>query len=145
MTTVVNLLDQNRLVVLTGVGGIGKTTLSIEVGHQVLDTFPDGTWFVELAPIADPVLVAQTTATAIGLRENSNQSILETLLNDLREKRSLLILDNCEHLIHSTTEFSESILKNCPQAKILASSRENVRHTSRSALHGSSTFPSSNI
>lgn len=124
MADIPDLLSQNRLVTLTGVGGIGKTTLAIQVGHKILDTFPDGIWLVELAPIADPNLVAQTIAYTLGLWISSNRPILEMLLDFLREKECLIIIDNCEHIIQAVVQFARVSSQTCPQLKILATSRE---------------------
>jgi predicted ATPase len=119
-----HLIASHRLVMLTGVGGIGKTTLSIQVGHAVLETFPDGVWLVELASVIDETVVPQTVLYALGLREASERPLLAVLLEFLREKEGLLILDNCEHLIQATAQFVQSALQACPKLKILANSRE---------------------
>jgi non-specific serine/threonine protein kinase len=109
---------------LTGVGGIGKTNLCLQVGQQMLDTFPDGVWFVALAPLADPALVGQTAAHTLGLRAASDTPILEVLLTYLAAKSCLLILDNCEHVIAAAAQFAQTVLHTCHHVKILASSRE---------------------
>ena len=124
MDVVVDLLSENRLVTLIAVGGIGKTTLSIQVGHQLIDSYADGVWLVELAPVLDPALLPQAVAFALGLKESADHSISEVLNNHLRNRNCLIILDNCEHLIDAARHFSESILQTCPEVKILASSRE---------------------
>ena len=136
---ITNLVMQNRLVMLTGVGGIGKTNLCLQVGQGLLETFPDGVWLIELAPIADPALVTKTTANTLGLRESSeqaispvirerqessNRSILQILLDFLRDKNCLLILDNCEHVIDSAAQLVKDLLQACADVKVLASSRE---------------------
>lgn len=124
MEEIAGLVARYRQVTLTGVGGIGKTTLSIQVGHKLLDTFTDGIWLVELAPIVNPGLVPQTIAYTLGLWVSSNRPILDVLLDFLREKKCLIILDNCEHLIQATAQFTRVSLQACPQLKILATSRE---------------------
>ena len=124
ITTITDLIDQNRLIMLTGVGGIGKTNLCLEVGRLIFKTFPDGVWLVELAPITDPALVPQTAAHTLGVRVTSDRPVFEVLLEFLSKKSCLLILDNCEHVIDSAAHFVETVLQACPHIKILASSRE---------------------
>ncbi|MCB8946938.1 MAG: tetratricopeptide repeat protein [Ardenticatenaceae bacterium] len=119
-----NLITHNRLVMLTGIGGIGKTTLSIQVGHRLRAAFPDGVWLIELAPVSNPSYVAETTAYTLGLRDSGDRPVFESLLSYLQQKSGLLILDNCEHLIHATAQFVETLLHACPKIKILATSRE---------------------
>ena len=93
------LLPSTRLLTLTGAGGCGKTRLALEVARQVLDGFPDGVWLADLAPLAEPALVAQTVASVLDVRQAPNRSLLETLSDQLRNRRMLLVLDNCEHVI----------------------------------------------
>lgn len=124
MAEVRRRMTWHRLVTLTGPGGTGKTRLSLQVAAELLDVFPHGVWFVELAPIADPALVPQTVATTLGLREEGGRPILTTLTDDLRAKTLLLILDNCEHLVEACAQLAETLLLACPNLRILASSRE---------------------
>jgi predicted ATPase/DNA-binding XRE family transcriptional regulator len=121
---VVSLISKHRLVTLTGSGGIGKTRLSIKVGEQIIDNYTSGIWLVELAPILDPVLVPRTTAIAIGLRDEPKRPIIDMLSDFLREKNILIILDNCEQLLDSCVQLADTLLKRCPDLKILATSRE---------------------
>ncbi|MEZ4767400.1 MAG: AAA family ATPase [Caldilineales bacterium] len=88
-----------RLLTLTGPGGTGKTRLSLQAAADLLDQFPDGVWFVELAPVSDPALVAQTIASALRLREAAGRPLDAMLADYLRDQHLLLVLDNCEHLI----------------------------------------------
>ncbi len=118
------LLASVRLVTLTGSGGAGKTRLSLQVAAEVIDEFTHGVWLVELAPLADPALLAQAITAALKLREDNQRTSLEVLVDYLRTKNTLLILDNCEHLIEACARLSESLLRACPKLKILASSRE---------------------
>src|SRR5579859_642718 len=113
-----------RLVTLTGPGGTGKTRLALEAAVGLLAAFPDGVWWVELAPLTDPALIAQTVAAVLGVREEPDRPILATLTDHLRRKRALLIIDNCEHIIQACARFCEAVLRACPQVGLLASSRE---------------------
>src|SRR5262245_53071400 len=98
------LLGETRLLTLTGAGGCGKTRLAIEVGAAVLHAHPDGVWFVDLAPVAEPALVPQTVAVALEVREEPGRSIRDTLLEHVRARRLLLLLDNCEHLLEACAQ-----------------------------------------
>jgi predicted ATPase/DNA-binding CsgD family transcriptional regulator len=118
------LLGSSRLVTLTGAGGVGKTRLALAVAWQGLDDFADGLWLVELAPVGDPDVIPGTIATLFGVQADQNRSLRTALLDYLREKQLLLILDNCEHLINACAEMAETILQACPQVRLLASSRE---------------------
>ena len=117
-------LESHRLVTLTGPGGIGKTRLSVQVAAHLLETFPDGVWFVELAPLADPDLIPQTIHTTLGLVEHPGKNIQQILIDYLREKKVLLILDNCEHLVEACPQLTYTLLSHSSSLKILASSRE---------------------
>lgn len=117
-------LQSARLITLTGAGGSGKTRLSLQVAGELLEHFPDGVWLVELAPLAEPELVPQTIASVMGLREQAGENTQDTLVNYLRDKDLLLVLDNCEHLIDACAHITTSLLRACPHLKILASSRE---------------------
>ena len=121
---VIKLVARHRLVTLTGPGGVGKTRLSIKVGEQVLGNYADGVWMVELAPILDPLLVPRTTAIAIGLRDEPQRPVIDMLSDYLREKRMLIVLDNCEHLLDACVQLSDMLLHRCPGLKILVTSRE---------------------
>ncbi|HLY02917.1 MAG TPA: adenylate/guanylate cyclase domain-containing protein [Candidatus Cybelea sp.] len=121
------LIAQAPLVTLVGTGGVGKTRVALQAGADVLDGSGDGVWFVELAPLSDPSLVAGTIATTLGLREQVERPVLETLLGYLKRKRLLLILDNCEHVIAEAALIAETILRDCPEVRLLATSREALR------------------
>jgi predicted ATPase len=120
------LTSAQRLVTLIGTGGAGKTRLSLQVAFDLLDTFTDGAWFVELAPINDAALITQTVATAIGLHEEPGQSIGATLTDRLRTRKALLILDNCEHLVQAAAKFADGLLHACSDLHLIASSREGL-------------------
>jgi predicted ATPase/class 3 adenylate cyclase len=113
-----------RLLTLIGPGGTGKSRLSLQLGTEVLPAFSDGVWLVELAPLADPALIVQTIAAVFGLRENPDRPQVDLVIDYLRAKHLLLILDNCEHLIDACARLTDQLLQACPQLKIIASSRE---------------------
>ena len=113
-----------RLVTLTGPGGSGKTRLSLQVGAELLDLFPGGTWLIELAPLNQPELVAQAAASAMGLVLPGDRLPEQALAEALGERRALLILDNCEHLVAACAALADRLLRLCPQVQLLASSRE---------------------
>lgn len=118
------LLANARSLTLTGAGGCGKTRLSLQVAADSLEHFPDGAWLIELAPISDPVLVPQTVATILGLKEAPGKSIVQTLTEHLKDKRLLLLLDNCEHLLGGCAQLVDTLVRQCPNLTVLASSRE---------------------
>jgi predicted ATPase/class 3 adenylate cyclase len=113
-----------HLLTLSGPGGTGKTRLSLQLAAELLPTFSDGVWFVELAPLADPALLLQTIASVFGLREQRGMSLHELLVNYLRAKQLLLILDNCEHLVQACAQLADQFLHASPNLRIIASSRE---------------------
>ncbi|MGE5083833.1 MAG: BTAD domain-containing putative transcriptional regulator [Acidobacteriota bacterium] len=119
-----DLIARNRLVTLTGAGGIGKTRLSIQAASARLQEYPDGTWLVELAPLTEKALVPQAVVTALGLSEQTDLPSLTVLTNFLQSRRVLLLLDNCEHLIDACAQLTETLLSTCPNLHILATSRE---------------------
>ena len=113
-----------RLLTLTGSGGCGKTRLSLQLAADSLEQFPDGAWLVEFASLADPGLVPQTVATELGLKEVPGEPISLTLAEHLKDKRLLLLLDNCEHLLDGCAQLANALLRKCAQVSIIASSRE---------------------
>lgn len=121
---VTTLLRDARLLTLTGTGGCGKTRLACEVATRLLGEYPDGVWVAELAAVADPALLPQTAAFALGVGEEPGRWIDETLLDALRDKHLLLVLDNCEHVVEAAARLADSVLRRCPEVQILATSRE---------------------
>ena len=124
LASVVDLLGATHLLTLVGAGGIGKTRLALEVARTVAADYPDGMGWVELAPVSDPLLVAGTVANVLGVHEEPGRPLLDTLLDFLRPRRLLIILDNCEHLIESCARFTEQVLLRTAGVRILATSRE---------------------
>jgi predicted ATPase/Tfp pilus assembly protein PilF len=124
MTEIKQLLANTRLLTLTGAGGCGKTRLALQVAADLLSDYPGGVWLVELAAASDPNMVIHLTAEALGIREQPKRSLLETLLDRLRSKHLLLVLDNCEHLLDACAKLADTLLKTCSKLQILATSRE---------------------
>jgi predicted ATPase/predicted Ser/Thr protein kinase len=120
------LLAETRLLTLTGAGGCGKTRLALQVAADLLAEYPDGVWLVELAPASDADLVTQLTAKALGIPEQPRRALMETLVDRLRSKRLLLVLDNCEHLLDACATLASALLKTCFNLRILATSREAI-------------------
>src|ERR1700761_5836866 len=121
-----DLMTGNRLVTLTGAGGVGKTRMAIEVAGQNAGEFADGTWYVDLAPITDPDLVPITTARALGLPDQPGRSTKETLARFVADRPMLVVLDNCEHLLDATATLVASLLETCSGLKFLSTSREPI-------------------
>jgi non-specific serine/threonine protein kinase len=117
-------ISAHRLVTLTGAGGCGKTRLAYKAADEMTGEFEYGVWVVELAPLADPALVLQSIASAFGIHEKSGRSLNSLLIEHLKHKRVLLLVDNCEHLISQCAVILEELLQACPDLKVLATSRE---------------------
>jgi len=124
---ILSLAGERRIVTLTGSGGIGKTRLGVEAGRRLLPKFPDGVWLVELAPLADPALVPVTVAAVLGLTFATGTLSSERVAAAVGTKRVLLVLDNCEHVIDAAATMVEAVLRACPAACVLATSREPLR------------------
>ncbi len=124
----------HRLVTLIGAGGCGKTRLALQVAPGLVAEYPDGVWLVELAPLSDPALVLPTVAATQGLREIPGQPLDKALAEVVRLKTLLLILDNCEHVIQACAELAETLLRACPNLKLLATSREALNIAGETAL-----------
>jgi predicted ATPase/class 3 adenylate cyclase len=117
-------LEGSRMVTLTGTGGTGKTRLALQVVGSLVDSFAEGVYFVDLAPVSDPGLVTQAVASALSVREASDTNLVEQVIEKLGRGRQLLLMDNCEHLIDAAARLSSDLLARCPQLTILATSRE---------------------
>jgi hypothetical protein len=109
-----DLVSTSRLLTLVGAPGVGKTRLALEVAASMLDHFPDGVWLVELAPLADPVLVIHALAVTLGLQEHASSPLLQIVTTYLEPKQMLLVLDNCEHLLDSCAQLVHALLRVCP-------------------------------
>ncbi len=127
MVAIGELLREQRLVTLTGAGGIGKTRAALQAAAALGEDWEYSPRFVSLTPATDASSVAQTVAAALGAQEVPNHSLRETLLSYLNSKATLLILDNCEHVIDAAAQLAETLLASCPRVHILATSREPLR------------------
>ncbi len=121
---VTELVSSARLVTLTGAGGSGKTRLALQVAGEMAERFPDGVWFVGLAGLSDPDLLAREVASALALREKPGRAWLDLLYGYLAGRNLLLVLDNCEHLVDAVAELTLSLLETAPRLQVLATSRE---------------------
>ena len=126
------LLEQQRLVTLTGAGGSGKTRLALRAARRALKHYPDGVWLVELAPLSDPALVASAMAASVGIRAQAG-TVVEALKRSLRDSHVLIVLDNCEHLIDACADVAHELLRNCERLRVLVTSREPLGITSEVA------------
>ena len=121
------MLASKRLVTLLGMGGLGKTRLSLEVATESVAKFPDGVWFLDLAPIRDPDLVVSEAAEVLGLREEPGRSLTQTVCAHLKAQRVLFVVDNCEQVVAACAALANAILKAAPNVRMIASSREALR------------------
>jgi predicted ATPase len=121
------LLPHTRLLTLTGIGGIGKTRLALHAAREMAEAFRDGVWFIDLAPLTDPALVASAIAQVLGIQEAADKPLADTLARQLKGSILLLVLDNCEHLLEACARLAEALLGACADVTILATSREPLR------------------
>jgi predicted ATPase/class 3 adenylate cyclase len=129
------LLRSTRLLTLLGPGGIGKTRMALQAAAEALDDYPDGVWFVDLAPLSNPNLVAQATAAVLGVKDEPDHALVEVVLRYVCDKRMLLVLDNCEHLLHACAELIAQMLRAAADLRVIAGSREALR------IAGETIFP----
>ncbi len=124
---VAGLLEEYRLVTVTGPGGVGKTRLAGQVAGQVAARFADGAWLTELAAVRDPAQVAAAVAVVLGVREQPGVPTAEVVARVMARRQLLLVLDNCEHVIGAAAELCAGLLQACDDVRILATSREPLR------------------
>ena len=116
----------HRLVTLTGVGGVGKTRLALEVAARLADEFPDGVWFFELAAVTDPAAVPDAVAAVLGITQQPGKTVTESVASALEGRVRLLVFDNCEHVVDSVADLVEAIFAASATVTILATSREGL-------------------
>jgi predicted ATPase/DNA-binding winged helix-turn-helix (wHTH) protein len=121
---ITRLLQTARLLTLTGPGGVGKTRLALRAAGDLMSASREGVWWVELAPLSDPLLVPQAVARVLDVREQPGRGLMASLQHQLRAQDLMLVLDNCEHLIDACAELAHALLRTCPGVRILATSRE---------------------
>jgi predicted ATPase/class 3 adenylate cyclase/DNA-binding CsgD family transcriptional regulator len=145
MQQIRRLLRDTRLLTLTGAGGCGKTRLALQVAAEVIEDFPDGVFWVDLAPVGDAALVGSVVAAVLGVQEVPNERVRDTIVRFVRERRILLVLDNCEHLVAACAELAATLLRNCPAVSIVGTSREPLGLDGETAFRVPSLpFPESN-
>jgi non-specific serine/threonine protein kinase len=134
LNEVKRLLARTRLLTLTGSGGAGKTRLALRAAVEMARSFPDGVWLVSLASIDDPQLVVQAVLSALGLQDMSPGESMSALSRYLATKHLLLVLDNCEHLLDSCARLAVTLLKSCPDLRVLATSRQGLGTTGETRM-----------
>jgi predicted ATPase/DNA-binding winged helix-turn-helix (wHTH) protein len=135
LAEIANRLASRALVTIAGPGGVGKTRAALKLGAELLPRFRDGVWFVELAPLADRAMVAEAVCRVLGAQAASGRDPLDVAVGFLRNKRMLLILDNCEHVLQGAADLAAAIGRSCPDMHILATSQEKL------AVPGEAVFP----
>ena len=126
----------HRLVTLTGVGGVGKTRLALEVAARLADEFPDGVWVFELAAVTDPAAVPDAVAAVLGITQQPGKTVSESVAAALEGRVRLLVFDNCEHVLDAAADLIEAILAHSATVKVLATSREGLGVRRRATVAG---------
>jgi len=121
------LLKSARLLTLLGMGGLGKTRLSLQIAADELDAYPDGVWFLDLAPIRDPAFVQSVAAQTLGLQEEAGRPLAQTLCAHVKQRKLLMIFDNCEHVVSACANLAHALLRAAPELRTIATSREALR------------------
>jgi len=135
LTGIAAMLAESRLVTIVGPGGVGKTRVALVAAAQAAASYPDGPWIVELSNLRDPALLPNTVASVLGLPEQDPRSALDAVLNYLRDRRLLLILDTCEHLLDACAALADAVMRDAPGVTVLATSRQPLD------MPGEYTFP----
>jgi predicted ATPase len=125
-------LEMTRLLTLTGAGGSGKTRLALEVARDLLETYADGVWLVELALLSEEALVPKAVAEAVEVPERRDEPLVDTLTEVLGSRELLLVVDNCEHLLEATARLMDVLLDSCPRLRVLSRSQRGSKAPSNS-------------
>src|ERR1700753_1838286 len=120
------MLAERRVVTIVGPGGVGKTRVALVAAAQAADSYPDGPWIVELSNLRDPALLPNTVASVLGLPEHDGRSALDSVLEYLQDRRLLLILDTCEHLLDACAALTQAVLLNAPGVTVFVTSRQRL-------------------
>ena len=123
----IELIRAHRLVTLTGVGGVGKTRLAVQVAAELVGEFADGVWLVELAPVGDPAAVPDAVASVLGITAQAGRSVTDSIAQALSGRRLLIVLDNCEHVLDAAADLVDAVLAGASTVKMIATSREGLR------------------
>lgn len=134
MAAVARLINETRLVTLTGAGGSGKTRMAIECARRAQDSFRDGVGWADAAPVGDNALVASVVAAALGVREVAGEALVDTIVREVAGRDVLVVVDNCEHVIEEVARVCERLLEGCPDVRILATSRESIGIAGETAM-----------
>ena len=130
----VTAVRNHRLITLSGVGGVGKTRLAVEVAGELVPEFPDGVWLVELAPVGDPAAVPDAVASALGVTQQVGRTVPDTVADALSGRRLLVVMDNCEHVLDAAADLVDAILARTSTVKVIATSREGLRVRGRAPV-----------
>ena len=128
MAECARLLGEARLLTVTGIGGSGKTRLAVRLAESLLQSHPDGVWFVDLSPLKEASRVAEAIAVTLAIGEEPGKGLLETLVHHVSGKRLLLVLDNCEHLLDACGALVDALLRTADDVRVLVTSRESLGH-----------------
>ncbi len=120
------LLERTRLLTLVGAGGVGKTRLTLQASADLLDRYPDGVWYIEFAPLVDGNLIPNTVASIFGVTEQPERTLTESIVSALRNKTTLLIFDNCEHMLENAASIADALIRGCPKVQLITTSREGL-------------------
>ena len=126
------MLEQSSLLTLTGPGGVGKTRIGLRLARMLLAEFEDGAWIVDCGSLGDPAFVLPTVVSTIGLNEPAGRSLLPAIVDHLKGKRLLLVLDDCDPVLSASAELAEALVRSCSTVRIVVTSREALGVAGRS-------------